>query len=65
MIFLKLKMKMAEERYSQRLLAKKIKMPIGTLNSKMGGKSEFKLSEVLAIMEALGIPDSEFRAYFL
>ena len=57
---------MNEQRWSQRALAKKIGIPISTLNSRLLGKTEFRLiKEVLPIAAMLNIPHDEIMSYFL
>ena len=58
----KLKGARAEKGYSQGEMADKLGISRDSYNQKENGKSEFKLSEIIAIMEIL---DKEFGDIFL
>lgn len=54
-----LKGAIASAGYTQRSLAKQIKMSENALNHKVNGKKDFKLGEVTTICEALAITDDK------
>ena len=56
----KLLVKMQQERYTQRLAARKIGMPIGVFNSRIHKKTEWKMSEMVEICKLLNITAEQF-----
>lgn len=50
--------------YTQKSLAKAIKMNVGTLTQKLKNRSHFTTEEMLAIGELLDISSEEIGAYF-
>ena len=50
--------------YTQKSLAKAIKMSVGTLVQKLKNRSHFTTEEMLAISELLDISSEEIGAYF-
>jgi len=62
MKFNKLKGARVEKGYSQVEMAEKLDISTDSYNMKENGKSEFKLSEIIAIMDIL---DKEFTDIFI
>jgi len=58
-------MRMEENRWSQRALAKAADIPLTTLNNRINGKSDWKIDEAHRVAQLVGIPDSEILLYFI
>jgi transcriptional regulator with XRE-family HTH domain len=50
----------ARQRISQQVLAEKLAMSEGQVSFRLNGHVEFKVSELLAIAEVLGVPVTRF-----
>jgi transcriptional regulator with XRE-family HTH domain len=51
---------MARQRMSQADVAARIGMTPGALNLRMTGKQDFKIGELLAVADQLGVPVAQF-----
>lgn len=60
----KIKSKITENGLTQEDLAKKVGINVSTLSQKFNNQSEFKQSEMIAILRVLGVPMSEIESYF-
>ena len=60
----KLKAKIVEQGYKLGTFAEAISMSQPTLRSKLLGKRDFKMGEIVTICDKLGIPTEEIVAYF-
>lgn len=61
----KLHEKMIEERYSQRSLAKKIGMPVAVMNSRINGRTDWRITEALVISKLLDIKYNQIVEFFV
>lgn len=61
----KIKAAMIEAGYTQRTLAKELKMSKNTLNAKINGKSRIFIDEAMALCELLNIPCDKMSDIFL
>lgn len=62
--FAKLKGRIVEMGMSRELLADKLGITRMSLNNKLNGKYDFKISEAGKLIEMLGIPSEEVKDYF-
>ena len=59
----RIRLQMIKHRYSQRMAAAEIGMPIATFSSRITGKTEWKLSEIVVFSKLLGITVEQFVEY--